>query len=164
MSNLKHLRNVALVLAGTALLAGCASGSPATTAEPALTVDSAPASTAAPASPVETGTPGSGDASGSSLPSPIVAIEYEIDETPFSDDDDDDRTTTDPAHIADLTALLERHGIVRDYESDDRDDCDDWEIDVDAKLENGSEIEIEIETCDPTPFEADLIDLVQTWP
>lgn len=156
------------LVGAAALLTGCAGSSPSSESTPALTVapettastQAAPTETPASSAPADTNAPAGNSGA---LPGPIVAIEYEIDETPGNDDDDDDGTTTDSGHIAELTSLLEQYGITSDYESDD-DDCDDeWEVDVDAKINGHDSIEIDIETCNPTEFEQQLLDLVQTW-
>lgn len=161
----KHLLTASAIVGAAALLVGCASGQGDQATDPALTIQPETASTTSSddgqsPSPDQTDGAGTGAAT---LPAPIVSIEYELDDTPGNDDDDDDRTTTDPGHIAALTELLERHGVVRDYDRDD--DCDDeeWELDLDAHLEGGETIDIDIETCSPDAFETELIELVQTW-
>lgn len=155
----RRLLTTVLALGAASLLAACSGGDGATTTpEPVVTnAATAPASDAGNTSPATSGGP-------ATLPAPIVSIDYEIDDTPGDTSDDDGRTTSDPQHLAELTALLERNGIVDDYDSEHDDCADEREIEVDAHLEGGDTIEIDIETCTPTPFERELIELVQSWP
>ncbi|MGO2112691.1 MAG: hypothetical protein ACTH31_13880 [Pseudoclavibacter sp.] len=180
-----------LAIAGAAALLTACSATPSTSAaSPGVTIDapaSSPASPAGDATPTGSSAPnptasssappaadddangddsgsGSGSAAGAgaSLPSPVTSIEYEID-APGQDDDDDDRTASDAQQLSDFTEVLEFHGITSNYEREE--DCDnDWEVEVDAHLENGSTIQIDLEVCTPNDFENDLITLLNTWP